>query len=116
MAEKRGERRGREFHGCWSVWQCRRIEHVCIDLRAAAGREWSHGGCWRRGNLQRKFPEEVAEVGIKSEQEDYVLKQDTFPLRQGKTQGSMKVEKRTVSCVKALVFKDLSKGTFALQY
>lgn len=36
-----------------------------FDLRAAARREGAMEDA-ERGNLQRKFPEEVAEVGIKS--------------------------------------------------
>lgn len=116
LAEKRGERRGREFHGCWVYGNAEELSMFVLiwELQPGGREPWR---MLRRGNLQRKFPEEVAEVGIKSMNRRITSWSRTlFPLRQGKTQGSMKVEKRTVACVKALVFKDLPKGTFALQY
>ena len=41
-----------------SVWQCRRIEHVCIDLRAAARREGA-----MEDAEKGKFTEEVSRGG-----------------------------------------------------
>ena len=70
-----------------SVWQCRRIEHVCIDLRAAARREGA-----MEDAEKGKFTEEVSRGGGRCwdkeyEQEDYVLKQDTFSSKTRKDTG-----------------------------